>query len=277
MTTDLSVLFAALNVSNPRKRENAAVALRDHLESGAELDDTAVASLLVALRHPDRSVQYALLSGIKQHDALLLHEDVQGALKQLETQARLRPNPDQNLFNMLSRIQLRINDIQRPEPETKPVRRKSRRKTMRDQIFISYSHKDTNWKNDLLTMLNPLIRSDAIKVWTDSELKPGQRWHKVISDALSRAKIGVLLVSADFLSSNYINDVELDAFYQAEKNGEATIFWVAVKPSLVKSTPIAKFQCANDPSKPLSTIQPKAKREQELQRIAEKLAAAYNA
>lgn len=146
---------------------------------------------------------------------------------------------------------------------------------MRDQIFISYSHKDKKYLDELTTMLSPLVQSEAIHLWTDTQIKPGQRWHEAIVEALLKAKIGVMLVSPSFLASSYINSVEMKAFYEAEKAGSVTIFWIAIADSMVKTTPLNDFQCANNPAKPLSAMT-KANRTKEWRKIAEKLAAVFN-
>jgi formylglycine-generating enzyme required for sulfatase activity len=142
----------------------------------------------------------------------------------------------------------------------------------RDQVFISYSHADSEWLERLQTMLAPLQRQGALDVWADTRIQPGQLWKEEIQKALARAKVAVLLVSPDFLASEFIHKDELPPLLEASSKEGVTILWVPVRPSLYKATTIAHFQAAHDPKTPLSML-PLAQQEAELVRIAEKLIA----
>jgi formylglycine-generating enzyme required for sulfatase activity len=142
----------------------------------------------------------------------------------------------------------------------------------RDQVFISYSHADSDWLERLQTMLVPLQRRGMLDVWADTRIQPGQLWKEEIQKALARAKVAVLLVSPDFLASEFIYENELPKLLEAASKEGLTILWIPVRPSLCKETAIARFQAAYDPKKPLSTLPP-AQQEVELVHIAEKLIA----
>ena len=122
----------------------------------------------------------------------------------------------------------------------------------------------------LQTMLAPLIRNRKLSIWSDQDIEPGARWKETIDEALDSASVAVLLVSPDFLASDFIVQHELSPLLnKAQKHG-VTILWIAISASLYKSTEIAHYQAANDPSKPLDTLTP-AQINQALVRISEKI------
>ena len=140
----------------------------------------------------------------------------------------------------------------------------------RNQVFISYSHRDSEWLIKLQTMLAPLVRNRKLSIWSDQELEPGARWKETIDEALASARVAVLLVSPDFLASDFIVQHELTPLLNKAQRRGVKIFWIAISDSLYKSTEIAHYQAANDPSKPLDTLAP-PQVNQALVRISEKI------
>jgi TIR domain len=86
---------------------------------------------------------------------------------------------------------------------------------IRDKVFISYSHKDQEWLEQLQTMMKPLVRSGAVLPWADTMIRTGAAWHARIQTALTIAKVGVILMSSNFLASDFIMEVELPALLTA--------------------------------------------------------------
>lgn len=128
-------------------------------------------------------------------------------------------------------------------------------KPARKKIFISYSHKDETYLSRLLTHLRPHERQNPIEVWVDTKIKSGGDWLKEIKQAISEARVAILLVSADFLASDFIATEELPPLLRrAEENG-VTIIPVIIKPCMFDAIPeLARFQAINTPQQPLNSL-----------------------
>jgi tetratricopeptide (TPR) repeat protein len=76
-------------------------------------------------------------------------------------------------------------------------------------VFISYSHKDEAWKDRLVTHLGVLQREGLLDTWDDRRIGAGANWYEAIQQAIERASIAILLISADFLTSKFILEQEV--------------------------------------------------------------------
>jgi uncharacterized SAM-dependent methyltransferase len=101
-------------------------------------------------------------------------------------------------------------------------------------------------------------------------IKPGQLWREELSKALASARLAILLVSPDFLSSEFIKKNELPPLLGAAAQGGLTIFWIPLRPSFYNETAIEHYQAACSPDQPLSLLRP-AQREQKLVEICWRL------
>lgn len=132
-------------------------------------------------------------------------------------------------------------------------------KPSRDRIFISYSHKDKKMLDRLLVHLNPLERAGLTEVWSDKRIDPGDRWREEIELAIASAQVAILLVSIDFLTSEFITRNELPPLLRAAEHEGVWIVPVIIQPCLnrFRRTPaLAAFQAVNDPAQPLAALKP---------------------
>lgn len=120
----------------------------------------------------------------------------------------------------------------------------------RDMIFVAYSHQDAAWLERLKTHLRPLVRAERLALWEDTQLKPGSIWREEIEAALTKASIAVLLVSADFLASEFIVSTELPTILAAQKERGLTVIPVFVAPCVLPDE-LSRFQGTNAPTKTL--------------------------
>ena len=121
-------------------------------------------------------------------------------------------------------------------------------------VFISYSHKDAVWLEKLKQFLGPLEEKGLIRVWDDTEIRPGAEWLAEIRKAIGSARVAVFLVTQDFLNSPFIKNQELPALIEAATNQGCLIFWIEVKSSTFADSPLAKFQGAIAPHAPLALM-----------------------
>jgi hypothetical protein len=94
----------------------------------------------------------------------------------------------------------------------------------RARVFISYSHRDARLKDELLNRLKPLKATDGlISVWHDRCLTAGEAWDRRIREEIDQAHLLLLLVSASFLGSDYVRDVEMARALERHRSGAARV------------------------------------------------------
>ncbi len=164
-----------------------------------------------------------------------------------ETLTALIARKLQNVEALVDDREEYIRAASRVEPQ-RPVR------DSEAKIFISYHYADLKWLEKLRTHLMPLMRSRALTIWDDTKIKQGENWQDEIDKAISEAEVAVLLISPDYLASDYVLNNELPPLLQdAEENG-LKVIPIVLRPSLFAETEIARFQSINDPAQPLSGL-----------------------
>jgi hypothetical protein len=141
----------------------------------------------------------------------------------------------------------------------------------RTKVFISYSHQDISWLERLQVHLKPLERDFSLDIWDDRKIQAGSKWLEEIERAIQSAKIALLIVSADFLASDFIAEDELPPLLDAADKDGAVIMPLIVSPSRFKSIKsLSQFQAINDPSKPLINLT-RGEQEEVLVKVSENI------
>jgi hypothetical protein len=96
-------------------------------------------------------------------------------------------------------------------------------------VFISYSHKDEREKNRLLSHLGVLQPGGLISLWSDDRIGAGADWEKEIREAMAQAKVAILLISANFLTSSFILGQEVPTLLRRREREGLTVFPVIAK------------------------------------------------
>jgi hypothetical protein len=131
----------------------------------------------------------------------------------------------------------------------------SHRKNSKTSVFISYCHRDNRWRQRLDIHLKPIVESGLIASWHDGLIDPGRKWREEKQLAIETAKIAILLVSADFLASDFIRRNELPPLLKAAESRGCRILPIIVRPCRFSRTPeISQFQAFNPPERPLSAM-----------------------
>lgn len=133
-------------------------------------------------------------------------------------------------------------------------------KNLNNNIFISYSHEDSQWLKLLQNNLKALRRAgENFEYWDDTKIKSSDKWKEEIDKSLQSASVAILLISTSFLASDFIQDNELPKLLEkANKNG-TKIFPIILEPCLFLRFPeLSKYQAVNPPDKPFtdSSVEP---------------------
>lgn len=121
------------------------------------------------------------------------------------------------------------------------------------RVFYSYSHKDAQLRERLATYLAPLRQQKKIAEWYDREIKPGADWDTEISEQLNSAHLILLLVTEDFLASDYCFGVEVERALVRLKAGEVRVVPVLLRPCLWQESRFSELQIIPRDAKAVSS------------------------
>lgn len=137
---------------------------------------------------------------------------------------------------------------------------RKREKTSAEQsvkLFYSYSHKDESLRNELEAHLKLLQRTGLITEWHDRKIEAGDDWKTRIDENLERADIILLLVSADFIASDYCYEKEMKRAMERQAKGEAQIISIILRDGNYKLADFMKLQVLPKDGKAVTKWRPK--------------------
>lgn len=123
------------------------------------------------------------------------------------------------------------------------------------KVFISYSHKDEKWKNLLLNHLGVLEQEGFLEVWDDNRLTAGDDWNAEIERAINSSNVAILMITANFLTSDFICKEEVPKLLNRRRNEGVRVIPLIVKPCLWEEVKWLKsIQARPKYGQPISTM-----------------------
>lgn len=109
------------------------------------------------------------------------------------------------------------------------------------RVFFSYAHRDEALRDELSRHLAILVRQGLVSEWHDREIPSGKEWAGEIDANLDRADVILLLVSADFLASEYCYKIEMERAMQRHEAREAVVIPAILRPCLWSEAPFGRL------------------------------------
>ncbi len=124
------------------------------------------------------------------------------------------------------------------------------------EVFLSYARKDEELAQELENHLSILQRQGLVSYWHDREITPGADWAAEINRYLNRAQLILLLISPDFMASDYSNSAEIQRAMEKHEAGEARVIPIILRPTYWRDwrdAPFGKLQALPKNGKPITT------------------------
>src|SRR5689334_13248486 len=108
------------------------------------------------------------------------------------------------------------------------------------RLLISCSPEDRELKEHLVRHLQVLVRFAGIDLWTPDHVQAGDNWREQVDAALERADVALLLISSDFLASDFVQDVQIPRLLQRREEGRLRVIPVLLRSCLWQAHPWLK-------------------------------------
>ena len=106
-------------------------------------------------------------------------------------------------------------------------------------IFLSYVYKDEALKDELVAHLSALRWQGVIADWYERNVGLGKEWLREIDPYLERADVILLLVSPDFVNSDYCYGAEVKYALHRHEIGQTCVIPIILRPIDLEDTPFA--------------------------------------
>ena len=199
-----------ISVKGPQKsRRRLLAVIRSHFESiHYSFKSLEVEEVVPIPGHPTENVSYRDLIVFEESSCLQFPKAIDGKMQILSV-SELLNGVD------LEGSRKRDNFM---DKQTKPIR-----------LFYSYSHKDEALRDELDKHLIIMRRQHVIDTWSDRQIGAGTEWKNQISENLEKADVILLLISSDFLASDYCYDKEMKRALERHDAGEAVVIPVILR------------------------------------------------
>src|SRR5262245_63854111 len=121
------------------------------------------------------------------------------------------------------------------------------------EVFFSYAHEDEALRGELVKHLSLLQRQGVITAWHDHKITAGTEWAGAIDAHLQSAQIILMLVSADFMASDYCYDVEMQRAMARHEAKKTRVIPVILRPVYWQGAPFGKLQALPTGGNPITT------------------------
>lgn len=157
-----------------------------------------------------------------------------------------------NIDSLKLQFSSQLNKLIDSEWEIFSSKEKVQQEVSKDKVFISYSHRDKDYLDRLMVHLKPLTTEGIVDIWVDTKIIAGEKWKIEIEKALKSAGVAILLISADFIASDFIVNNELPPLLDAAESKGTKIIPVIIKPCrFTRHRKLKIYQSINSPDRPL--------------------------
>ncbi|MGE0701149.1 MAG: molecular chaperone DnaK, partial [Hyphomicrobiaceae bacterium] len=174
----------------------------------------------------EQSIRITVSGGLSADEIEAMSIDAQRSgisLKEVATSAKGLPDT--------VRLNRRSEPIEAPPAVVAPSARvRATTGSVVPHIFLSYAHEDEKWAGAIMKSLSVLTRSGRANVWSDRYIDTGTRWEEQIYVAIEKANVANLLVSNDFLNSDFILSKELPAIFAEKERRQLALVPIIARP-----------------------------------------------
>jgi tetratricopeptide (TPR) repeat protein len=121
------------------------------------------------------------------------------------------------------------------------------------EVFYSYAREDEELRDRLSNHLRLLVRQGVISDWWDRKITPGENFAENIDEHLERARVILLLISSDFIASDYCYEIEMTRALKRHEAGDARVVGVLLRPVLWEDSPFSKLNVLPIDARPVTS------------------------